>query len=96
MIPKDDLISGKRKLRVSCEAKSVGGDHNLRFIIRDPSTGHRLAEDRVRVTINNWTPYQVFLSADPNLDSQFRIDDEEVSHAPSSLQIRNIILAQRN
>jgi hypothetical protein len=95
LIPKDDLISGKRKLRVSCEAKSAGADHTLRFMIRDPVTKQRLAEDRVKVTTNQWTSLQVYLSADPNVDSQFRIDDEEVSKAPSSVQIRNIVLTQR-
>ena len=96
LIPKDDLISGKRRLLASCEAKAVGGEHSLRFVVRDPSTGHRLAQDSVRVTTNNWMPYQVFLSADASVDSQFRIDDEEVSHAPSSIQIRKVVLAQRN
>jgi len=95
LIPKDDLISGKRKLRVSCEAKSAGADHTLRFMIRDPSTKQRLAEDRVKVTTNQWTSFQAFLSADPGVDGQFRIDDEEVSQAPSSVQIRNIVLTQR-
>ena len=96
IIPKDHLISGKRRLLVSCEAKAVGGEHSLRFLIRDPSTGHRLAEDVVKVTTNSWMQYQVYLSADASADTQFRIDDEDVSKAPSSVQIRNIVLAQRN
>ena len=32
-IPGNDLITGKRKIRVSCEAKVVGGSHVLRFIL---------------------------------------------------------------
>jgi hypothetical protein len=96
LIPKDDLISGRRKLRVGGEAKSAGADHTLLFMLRDPSTKEKLAVDRVRVTTSQWTSFQVFLSADPNVDCQLRIDDEEVSRAPSSVQLRNIILTQRN
>jgi len=95
MIPKDEVIAGKRKLRVSCEAKAVGGQHVLRFVIFEPSTKTRLAEERATVKSNEWTRFQVFLPADANQDCQFRIDDEEVSSAPSSVQIRNIVLAQR-
>jgi hypothetical protein len=95
-IPKDDLISGKRKLRVSCEAKVSGVEHSLRFILRQPS-GDRLAEQRFTVKSSEWTKFQVFLSADP-LDCILRIDDEidaRVSLPPGSVQIRNIVLAQR-
>jgi hypothetical protein len=96
LIPKDDLISGKRRLLASCEAKVVGGEHSLRFVIRDPTAGQKLAEEVVRVATTSWATYQVFLSADAGVESQFRIDDEQVSRVPSSIQIRNVVLAQRN
>jgi hypothetical protein len=95
IIPKDFTTSGRRKLRISCEAKAIGGEHMLRFILRDPSSARRLAEDRICVKTNDWTKFQVYLPADPSSDAQLRIDDEEVSRAPSSIQIRNIVLAQR-
>jgi hypothetical protein len=95
MIPKDDLISGNRRLLASCEAKTVGGEHSLRFVIRNPKTGLRLAQGKVRVTTNEWMPFQVFLAADPTVDSEFRIHDDEISIVPSSVQIRNVTLAQR-
>jgi hypothetical protein len=95
MIPKDYTTSGKRKLRVSCEAKVVGGEHTLRFLVRDPSSARRLAEDRICVKSNDWTKFQVYLATDPSADAQLRVDDEDVSRAPSSVQIRNVVLAQR-
>jgi len=95
LIPKDDLLQGKRKLRVSFEAKCVGGAHTLRFIIRDPASGRWLAQYSVRVDQTTWTPCQAFLVADADVPTQLRIDDEDLSAAPSSVQIRNLVIGQR-
>lgn len=95
-IPKDDKISGKRKVRVSCEAKVSGAEHSLRFMLREPNGG-RLAEQRVTVKANEWTKFQAFLSGDP-LECALRVDDEidpASGQPPGSVQIRNILLAQR-
>jgi hypothetical protein len=94
-IPKDELVAGKRKLRIACEAKVVGGEHSLRFVVRNPHTGQRFAEDIQRITINDWTAIQVYLQANATEDSEVRIDDEQVSAAPSSIQIRNLLIAER-
>jgi hypothetical protein len=95
VIPKDFTTSGKRKLRVSCEAKAISAEHMLRFVLREPTSARRLAEERICVKSIDWTKFQVYLPADPSLDAQLRIDDEDVSRAPSSVQIRNVVLAQR-
>lgn len=97
-IPTDDLISGKRKLRVSCEAKVSGIEHCLHLLLREAS-GAKLAEQRFTVKSTQWTKFQAFLSADPK-DCVLRIDDEiddlASSLPPGSVQIRSILLAQRN
>jgi hypothetical protein len=95
-IPKDELISGKRRLRVSCEAKSIGSEHTLRFVVRGIQSGRRLADDAKVINKNEWTPVQVFLQADPTEESELRIDDEQVSVAPSSIQIRNLVVAEKH
>jgi hypothetical protein len=94
-ILKDESIGGKRKLRIACEAKTIGGEHTLRFVVRDPSTGRRFSEDVRRISGNDWTPVEAYLTADPTVDCQVRLDDEGVSAVPSSLQIRNLIVAER-
>jgi hypothetical protein len=94
-IPKDELIAGKRKLRISCEAKVVGGEHSLRFVVRNRHTGQRFAEEIQKITVNDWTPVQVYLQANATEDSEVRIDDEQVSAVPSSVQIRNLLIAER-
>lgn len=93
-IPKNLHISGKRKLRIGFDAKAVGGEHTLTFVIRIEE-GYRLAEESVRVSASEWKPFEVFLQFDPTKDCQLRIDDGSVSKAPSSVQIRNIVVAER-
>ena len=95
ILPRNEGMGGKRKVRIRCEAKAIGGEHTIRFIVRDPASGRRLAEDSKRVIGNVWNPVEVFLQADPTIDSQVRIDDESVSHAPSSLQLRSLVVAER-
>jgi len=94
-IPNDDLISGKRKILVSCEAKAIGGEHTLRFVVRDAEKTSWLTSDTVRVIGNDWTQYQIYLQFDPSKNSILRIDDENVSVAPSSVQIRNLVITER-
>jgi hypothetical protein len=95
VIPKDVLISGMRKLRVGGEAKAIDGTHELRFVVRRPGVGGIIDQERISVESNEWTNFQIFLQADPAQDCVLRIDDQAVSSAPSSVQIRNIVLARR-
>ena len=93
-LPKNELISGSRRIRINCEAKSVNSQHTLRFILRTKD-GQRLAESAVQVNENVWGIFEVYLTCDPTQECQFRIDDENVSAAPSSVQIRNLVVAER-
>jgi hypothetical protein len=95
LIPADQTLEGHRKLRITCEAKALGGEHTLRFVVRDPVAKRWLGQDTQRITGNSWQPAQAYLSVDPSVDCQIRLDDEAVSAVPSSLQIRNLVVAQR-
>jgi hypothetical protein len=95
VIPKNDLKEGNRRLRVSCEAKTVDAEHTLRFLIRDEKTGARSSERLERVSGNRWVPIHVYLQADATADTVLRIDDESVSAAPSSIQIRNLKIVEK-
>jgi hypothetical protein len=94
VLPKNELLAGKRKIVISCEAKVIGGEHSLRFLIRT-MTGHRFSDYVKRLTRNEWTPIEAALQADPAQDSQIRIDDEAVSAVPSSVQIRQLFVIER-
>lgn len=96
VIPPDVLISGKRKLRAALEAKASGGEHVLGLVIANPETYKWLADDqRISVKSNQWTAFQAWFAVDPNQPAQLRINNRDVSHAPSSVQIRNLVLAQQ-
>jgi len=95
VIPKNELIAGKRKLHVSCEAKVVDSGHSLRFVLRDEQKGQWLANSVTKLTKNEWTPVDFYFQIPPTVNTQFRIDDEAVSKAPSSVQIRKLVVAER-
>lgn len=64
-------------------------------MLRNPDSGQRFAEESKAVKGNEWVAIEVFLLADPTQDSELRIDDEQLSAAPSSVQIRKIFVAER-
>jgi hypothetical protein len=92
-IPKDELISGNREIRVSCEAKA-SCNHTLRFTLRDFVAGPVL-ERVVQITSNNWKPIDMTFEIPPHEDIQLWIFDQGVAKAPSSIQVRNLVVAQK-
>jgi hypothetical protein len=94
-IPRDDLISGLRSLRVSCEVKVVGGEHTLRFLLKNEKDNKWLGQEERRITSDTWTKLNMYFQIPPSEECRLRIDDEQVSHAPSSVQITSIVLAEK-
>lgn len=95
MVPKNELVSGERKLRVSCEAKVIGGEHTLRFVLKNPDNLGGLPYENVRVASNEWTPIDVYFQCTPSVGFFLRIDDQDVSQVPSSVQIRELVVAEK-
>ncbi len=92
-IPKDESISGNRQIRVSCEAKA-SCNHTLRFTLRDFVGGRVLARE-VQITSNDWTSINMTFMIPPHEGIQLSIFDQGVSKAPSSIQIRNLVVGQK-
>ena len=95
VIPKNDAIVGKRIVRISCEARTGDGNHTVRFVICNPETGQRLAQDIKNINGREWTSISIFLQADPSQHSEIRIYHEAGSVLPSSVQIRKLIVAEQ-
>jgi hypothetical protein len=95
VIPRSEVVAGQRNLRITCEAKVIGGDHTLRFLLKNEKENNWLAYELRRVTSASWTPIKVHLIVLPTEECRLRIDDEEVSLAPSSIQIRNLVVTER-
>lgn len=95
-IPKNEIIAGKRKLRVSCQAKAIGSDHSLEFVIKDEKTGTVPAHSKQKIIgNNNWVPVDLYFQVSPTEDYIFRIYDLEITTIPSSVQIRSLVIAER-
>jgi hypothetical protein len=97
VVPKNDLISGARKIHVSCEAKAVDAKHTLRFAIKERAnekSNYTLAEESCLVSDNEWMPIHCYFVFSPAFEFWLKVEDRDVSEAPSSAQIRNLVLAE--
>jgi hypothetical protein len=96
-LPKNELLSGGRKLRLQCDVKTVGGEHTLVFAIREDIREEEwLAHRRERVTRDEWIPINGFFRVPSNVACYLWIEDRSVSKPNSSVLIRNLVLAERN
>jgi hypothetical protein len=95
ILPGNEIIAGKRKLRISFEAKAVGGSHHLRFVLKDDKTKDWLANEKLKIARNDWVQHELFFHISPTANCVLRIDNEDVSHSPSSVQIRNLVFAEK-
>jgi hypothetical protein len=94
LVPKNDQISGDRKLWIHCEVRSLSGSHGLRFVIKNEETQTWLANEKRMVERTEWVPIDIYFRVDPAYDFWFRIDQEEVSQVPSEMQIRGVVLTE--
>jgi len=93
-IPRDDLMAGQRSLRVDFEAKAAGAEHTLRVLLKNKTNW--IAHEQRRVTENSWTPIKIYFQISPAEECRLRIDDMDVSKAPSSVQIRNFSIVEKS
>ena len=93
-VPRNSAIRGDRKLWLHCEARVFGATHCLMFVAKNQETETWLANEQRKLESDKWTPIDVYFRVDPNLEFFLRIDDVEVSLAPSRVQIRDIRLSE--
>src|SRR5262249_22082376 len=87
-IPSDARIEGVRSVRLSGEAKALGGEHTLRVVFKNDASGSWVAkEELIRVATNAWTPFYFVVRISPAEECRMRIDDLDVT-APSRVQVR--------
>jgi hypothetical protein len=98
-IPKIYGMRVKRRLKVTCEAIVTGAEHWIHFVFKtnDKRAGKKtwLSTQKERITDDrNWTHIERYFFVQPEFDCYLRIDDRDVTDAPSSIQIRNIVLSE--
>lgn len=97
IIPPKRTTDARRRLHVHREVRAIGGDHTLLLRLKAPTAppGEYLARWRQPITSDAWVPIDAFFEYVATVDSAFRFDDRSVSHAPSYVQIRNLILTEK-
>jgi hypothetical protein len=86
----------QRPLRVTCEMKAEGASHTVRFVAKDEDSDKWLASETRRVPAGDWSKCEFYLWVDATRDFLLRIDDEEVSEAPTTLEIRDLLIVDEN
>jgi hypothetical protein len=97
VIPRRSSIPGTRKVRVECEARTMGGPQTLLLIIKGMGApaGEYLGQQRQRLTSQAWVPIDAYFQFPVTQDCRLRFDDRSVDKAQSALQIRNLVVTER-
>jgi hypothetical protein len=97
VIPRRSSIPGTRKVRVECEARTMGGPQTLLLIIKGMGApaGEYLGQQRQRLTSQGWVPIDAYFQFPVTQDCRLRFDDRSVDKAQSALQIRNLVVTER-
>jgi hypothetical protein len=93
-IEKDLVSDNPRKFRVICHARVFNGKHVLRVVLFGKETWKFLDEKSHHLDNPHWKKLISHLTLPPGIDAEIRIDDIDVSFAPSRLQIKDIIVTQ--
>ncbi len=94
IIPKNPLISGKRELRVSFDAKVTQGRHTVDFVIRSLLKGEWLEHRAEWIDQDRWTHFDWSFKIPSSEDCCLRIDDRDVTEIGSSLHLKDLLLIE--
>ena len=94
LIPKSNT-QATRNFRVAFEVKKGRASHVLRFVFKGQETKEVLDEKDYVVFNPDWQKTELFFTIASTEDAIFRIDDLSVMQAPSSIEIRNLVLFEK-
>lgn len=94
-LPKNILLEGTRKIRVSCEAKITEGSCDLVFLFKPPTNAGVLEMRYITLEQTDWRKTDLYFRVPSNEDCALKIYLEPKS-ANGSLQLRNLVLAERS
>lgn len=94
-IPREPTLS-QRIFRLSLEARALGGSHKLKFVFKNEEDNTWPASSEIKITEEVWTKFDLYFPVSPMEKCRLRIDDVNVTKAPSRVQIRNIVLTEKS
>jgi hypothetical protein len=93
-IPKNEVLSGKRKIRLSCEVKPVSGTCHVEFTLSDHKTGDSLEYKSFEINQNEWTQINFLFRVPPTADCYLSVFHYNIPQ-PNNLLLRKLVLAER-
>jgi hypothetical protein len=81
---------------VQCKLQATSADHTVVLVLKQLSApqGEWLEQRRHRLEGNAWTPIDESFRVPVPGNARFRFQDRSVSAAPSSLQIRDLVVTE--
>lgn len=97
-IPVGNAAGVRRQLRVQCDVRALSGAHTFLLVLKGLTAppGDHVDERRQRVGSEQWVPIDVVFSVAVATDFRLRIEDRSVSAAPSRLEVRNLVITERD
>jgi len=93
-LPRNELVEGARKLRVSCEVKVTEGSCDLVFLFKPHSTPGVLEIRYIPIDETEWKTTDLYFRVPADKDCVLRVYLEPKSEK-GSLQLKNLFLAER-
>ncbi len=94
-IPKNEIVSGKRRFHISCELKVVRSPYDVNIFMWDCLEEEDSVDDRqITITQSEWTKTDLYFRVRNDMDYLVHILAERAS-GTGSLQIRNLVVAER-
>ncbi len=90
------VITVERTIWFHCEARSASGKQGLRIVLKHEPKDTWLASEKRVIESSDWVALDIYFHVDPKLEFFIRIDNEEVSQIPSELQLRGIVVREKD
>lgn len=91
------VAGSTRRIKAELEARALGTEHTVLLVLKDPDSkpGHHLAEWTQHLIPDAWTRVEAYFESAGGARCRFRIDDQSVAVAPTALQIRRLVLIEK-
>ena len=97
VIPRGDPAGRKGMFRVRCEVQAHGAERTFLLMLKlvNAPPGQFLGVRRHPITLGTWTHIDEYFDVWLSADCELRLEDREVSAAPSRIEIRDLIVTER-
>lgn len=97
IIPVGDAAGKRRMFRVQCQVRAHEAEHTFLTTLKMEGApqGQHLGQRRHRITVGAWVDIDDHFDVSFSANCQLRLEDRSVSSAPSRLEIRHLVVTER-